>query len=55
MWLGARPRALISTPAEAQTQKALPEVNRKLLEQIHQDVEELEKYGERQEPAEKSN
>ena len=41
--------------SKAQTQKALPEVNRKLLEEVRQDVEELEKYGERRQPAEKSN
>jgi tetratricopeptide (TPR) repeat protein/tRNA A-37 threonylcarbamoyl transferase component Bud32 len=36
---------------KADTQKALPEVNRKLLDEVRRDVEELEKYGERRQPA----
>ena len=41
--------------SKAETQKALPEVNRKLLEEVRKDVEELEKYGERRQPVEKPN
>lgn len=41
--------------SKAEAQKALPEVNRPLLEEIRKDIEELEKFGERREPAEKSN
>jgi tetratricopeptide (TPR) repeat protein len=39
---------------KAESQKALPEVNRKLLDEVRRDVEELEKYGERRQPAEKA-
>ncbi len=36
---------------KADSQKALPDVNRKLLDEVRRDVEEFEKYGERREPA----
>jgi serine/threonine protein kinase len=36
---------------KAESQKALPEINRKLLDEVRHDVEELEKYGERRQPA----
>jgi serine/threonine protein kinase/tetratricopeptide (TPR) repeat protein len=40
---------------KAESQKALPEINRKLLDEVRRDVEELEKYGERRTPVQKSN